>query len=120
MLNKKEKKVMEFLFKRGLNKKSVLIAPQEIINSAMPKYELTEADVDSILNNLVLENYIDLVNSTSKGKLIYCIALKEKGESFARDKQNVKKGTAKKIATTIALAVLSFVVGMILRSIFKK
>lgn len=120
MLNKKEKMVMSFLYKRCVNKKSSLLSPQEIINSLLPKYEISNTELDSILDNLVLENYIELVHSNSKGKLIYCISLKSKGESFERSVQDTKKRTFIKIGSTIIFACLSFAIGLILRAIFKK
>ncbi len=118
MLNKKEKKVMKFLYEKCKDKESSLIAPQEITNYLMPKYEINNVEVDQIINSLVLDNYIDVVHSDSKGKLIYVISLKQKGSSFKRELKHKKKMTYMIIVRTIALAVLSFIVGIILKNIF--
>lgn len=118
MLNKKEKKVMSYLYLKCKGKESSLIAPQEISNYLMPKYEINNVEVDQIINALVLDNYIEVVHSDSKGKLIYCVSLKQKGASFEREKQHYKKTTYLIIVRTVLLAILSFVVGLILRAIF--
>ncbi len=118
MLNKKEKSVMSYLYTKCKGKESSLISPQEISNQLMPKFEINSVEVDQILNGLVLDNYIDVVHSDSKGKLIYCISLKQKGASFERETEHNKKTTYLIIMRTVLLAILSFAVGIILKAIF--
>ncbi len=118
MLSKKEKHLMHYIFNKCKDKDSVLISPEELINCASAKYNLTKIEIDEIIDNLVLENYITMVLSDKKGKPIYCVSLDKKGESFLRDEQNKKKSTVNIILRTVALAVLSFVVGLILKAIF--
>ena len=118
MLNKKERKVMSFLYSKCKDRESSLIAPQEITNYLMPKYEINNIEVDQIINALVLDNYIEVIHSDSKGKLIYCISLKQKGSSFDRERKHRRKTNYMLLVRTILLAVLAFVVGIILKSIF--
>ena len=118
MLSKQEKLVMQYIFDKCKNKSSVLISPDELCNMLAPKYEVGKIEIDEIINNLVLENYITMVLSDKKGKPIYCMSLDKKGESFERDIENSKKTTIKLVVRTVALAVLSFVVGLILKAIF--
>jgi len=118
MLSKKEKQVMQFLYKKCKDKESSLIAPQEISNYLMPKYEINNIEVDQIINGLVLDNYIDVVHSDSKGKLIYCVSLKQKGAAFEREVKHNKKNLYRIILRTVILATLSFAIGAILRAIF--
>lgn len=118
MLNKKEKQVMSFLYAKCKGKESVLIYPQEIANYLMPKYEINNIEVDQIINALVLDNYIEVVHSDNKGKLIYVISLKQKGSSFERENKHRKKTMYMLLARTVTLAIISFIVGLILRSIF--
>jgi hypothetical protein len=118
MLNKKEKKVMDFLFLKCKNKDSCLISPEEIDNYLMTNYEVTTQGVDQIINGLVLDNYIDVVHSDNKGKLIYCISLKTKGQAYERDKISSKKRLFLVIFRTVILACVSFIVGLILKALF--
>ncbi len=109
---------MTYLYAKCKGKESSLIAPQEITNFLMPKYEINNVEVDQIMNALVLDNYIEVVHSDSKGKLIYCVSLKQKGASFEREKEHNRKTTYLIIFRTVLLAILSFVVGIILKAIF--
>ncbi len=118
MLSKKEKFIMYYIFDKCTNKDSVLISPEELQNYALSKYEFTLPEIGEIIDNLVLENYITMILSDKKGKPIYCISLDKKGESFVREEQNKKKNTFNIIMRTVLLAVLSFVVGLVLKAIF--
>lgn len=118
MLNGKEKKVMQYLFDACSGKKSCLVEPDDILNYLLPKYEINNIELDQILNALVLENYIDLVNSDKNGKLVYCVSLKTKGEGFERERKNAKKNVYIILTRTIILACISFAVTLILRAIF--
>ena len=118
MLNRKEKKVMQFLFENCNGKTSALIEPDDILNFLQPQYDVNNIDLEQILSALVLENYIVVVNSDKNGKLVYCVSLKSKGESFERDLQNSKKSLYIKIISTVIFACLSFIVTLILRAIF--
>ena len=118
MLSRKEKQVMRYIYDKANKKDSVLISPDELSNALMPTFDVGAVEIDEIVNNLVLENYITMVMSDKKGKPIYCISLDKKGESFLRDAEDAKKRTWILIGRTIALAVLSFVVGLVLKAIF--
>lgn len=118
MLSKKENSVMSYIYSKCNNCESVLISPNDIATACLDKYDLTAVEIDQILNGLMLDNYIDVVNSDKKGKLVYCITLKQKGASYKRDLEQKKKATMIAISRTIALAVLSFAVGVILKAIF--
>lgn len=118
MLSRKEKILMDYIFGKCSSKDSVLISPDELMNQLRPKYELSEAEVKELVDNLVLESYITMILSDKKGKPIYCISLDKKGESYERDKQNSKKATINLIIRTILLAVLSTLVGVVIKLIF--
>jgi len=118
MLSFKEKKVMSFLYKKCKDKKSCLISPTEIADAMLPKYDLEDVEIEDLVNGLELDNYINVINSDSNGKLIYCISLKQKGKAFERDKKVQKKQWAWWVSRTIILAIISFIVGIILKAIF--
>ena len=118
MLSKKENILMSYIFGKCEGKESVLITPEELLNQFTPKYELSQAEIKELVDNLVLDGYITMILSDKKGKPIYCISLDKKGESYERDRQNEKKNLAKLIVRTILLAVLSTLVGVLLKLIF--
>lgn len=118
MLSKKEQAVMGYLFGECVDKESTLISPQAITTALMPKYELNSIEIDQIINALVLDDYIEAVTSDNKGRMVYCIKLKQKGESYLREKSSAKKTATVLIVRTVLLAILSFIVGIILKAIF--
>ena len=118
MLSKKEHTVMNFIYSKCQNSETALISPTDIATACLDKFDLTAIEIDQILNGLMLDNYIDVVNSDKKGKLVYCITLKQKGASYKRDLDQKKKSTIMLITRTVSLAILSFTVGVILKAIF--
>ena len=118
MLNSVEKAVMFLLYDKCASKESVLISPNQIIIPLIPKFELSQKELDKIINNLIVDGYIDVINSDNKGNPIYCVSLKMKGIAFKRDMLNQRKNNRYLIARTVALAILSVTVTLILRAIF--
>lgn len=118
MLNSLEKDVMFLLHDKCANKESVLISPNQIIISLLPKHQLSVKELDKVINNLILDGYIDVINSDNKGNTIYCVSLKMKGIAFKRDLVNQKKNNRYLLIRTIILAVISVTVTLILRAIF--
>jgi len=118
VLNGLEKAVMLLLYDRCANKESVLISPNQIIISLLPKYQLSIKELDKIINNLILDGYIDVINSDNKGNPIYCVSLKMKGIAFKRELVNQTKNNRYLLVRTIILAVVSVIVTLILRAIF--
>ena len=95
-----------------------LLSIDEIITNMYPKVDLTPEVVQEIVKNLAFDDYIEVVNSDKKGESVYCIALTEHGQAFIRENNNTKRNTRMLIIRTVLLAVLSFVVGVILKAIF--
>lgn len=118
-LNQKEKLVMKFLFDNCLNQPSKLFSAESIINFVLnKKHSLSLYELEDIMVNLQKENYIDFVESDSKNGLTYCVSLKTKGKFFLKDLKRQKRQNSFLIIRTIALAVLSFLIGIILKAIF--
>ena len=109
---------MTYLYDKCKGQDSSLISPQEIINYLMPKFEINANELEQIMNGLVLDNYVEVVHSDSKGKLIYCVSLKQKGASFEREKLHYKKTTYLIVVRTVLLAILSTLIGILIRSFF--
>lgn len=118
MLSKKEKILMSYIFEKCVGKESVLISPEELMNLLMPKREVSQQEIKEMVDNLVLDGYITMILSDKKGKPIYCISLDKKGESYERDRQNERQTLIKLVVRTVLLAVLSTIVGVLLKLIF--
>ena len=118
-LDQKEKLVMKFLFDSCSGKPSKLISAENIVQFALSKkHSLSLYELDDIMTNLQKENYIDFVSSDSKNGLTYCVSLKTKGKFFLKDLKKQKKQNSFLVIRTIALAVLSFLIGVLLKAIF--
>ena len=117
MLSKKEKIVMQYIYSNCQKKGSCLLSSSDISSAVAESCDLSLYEVDEIISNLVLENYITAVNSDKNGRPVYCISLNSKGASFERDRQNQKKQIIKIVIRTVLVACLSFVLTFILKSI---
>ena len=67
------------------------------------------SELNEIMNEYI---YSDLLEA------IYCINICSKGKSFTREEHNIKKSWTTAVVRTVLLAILSFVVGLILKAIF--
>lgn len=118
MLSRKEKELLKYILNVAKDKDSCLVSPDELIHALEPKYSCSEIEIQAFLEGLSQEDYISVVNSDKKGKLIYCISILNKGKSFIREEKNIKKSWRNAIIRTVILAVISFIVGLMLKAIF--
>ena len=118
MLNKNEKIVMKILLNLCKSSNVCLTNHDEIVKQMKSKQYLTRKEVDDILEKLVLEGYIECTITDNRGKRGYCVTILKKGEGFTREEKDNNKILWKRIGITVALAVLSFVVTLVLKSIF--
>ena len=117
MLSKKEKVLMNHIFKKCEDRESILITPEELENKLKPRYDVSRKELEDLLEGLVLDRYITMILSDKNGKPIYCISLDKKGESYERDKEHERKTLIKLVVRTVLLAILSTVVGVVLKLI---
>lgn len=117
MLNKKEEKVLLTLKSLLSNKNSCLLSPTDILRIGGIK-DLNESTLEIVLESLRLDGYIDLVYSDRKGEKIYCVGFKEKGLAYQRNKEIIKRNLRYKFILTVVFAVISFIVGIVLKAIF--
>jgi DNA-binding MarR family transcriptional regulator len=118
MLTRKEKKIMQYILKESGNRDTCLLLPLDIQHALAPKFSVNSIELQALLDGLVQENYINLVNSDKNGELIYCVNILPKGKSFHREQKNIKKSWVGAVVRTVLLAILSFVVGILLKAIF--
>lgn len=120
MLTFKEKYVMQYVYKKCKDKKSCLISPREIISFVADKYVLYPDELEKIMTNLSYDNYIELFKSDKKGSPVFCVSLKMKGEGFYRELTNNKRSLMWIIGRTCVLAVISSIIGVLIRFIFMR
>ena len=119
MLDKKEKFVILYLLEICPNKRSYLILAEQIAEFVSKKYLISTTELDDIMITLAKDNYIDFVVSDSKKGYYYCITLKNKALTLKKDLKKQKQEFCMLIVKTVGFAILSFVVGIILKTIFK-
>ena len=118
MLSRKEKIIMHYILDSSNGKTTCLLSPLDVQHCLEPKYNVNPIEIQALLDGLSQENYISVVNSDKNGELIYCISILPKGKSFNREQKNIKKSWSVAIFRTVILAILSFIVGLILKAIF--
>ena len=118
MLSKQEHEIMNIVYNACVGRDSCLVSPAEILAQIPEKKGYDSEKVEKILRTLELDDYFDMIYSDRKGEPVYCISLHTKGQSFKREKQQDRRKLYFKIGITVAMAVLSFAVGMILKAIF--
>lgn len=110
--------VLQYILKESGNRDTCLLLPLDFEHALAPKYAINQIELQGILDGLVQDNYINLVNSDKNGELIYCISILPKGKSFYREQKHAKQTWVGAVVRTVLLAILSFVVGIILKAIF--
>jgi len=119
MLTFKEKYVMEYVYQKCQGKKSCLISPRDIISYTADKYIIYPDELEKIMTNLSYDNYIELFKSDKKGSPVYCVSLKIKGEGFHRELTNNKRNLLFLLGRTCILAIITALIGVIIRLIFR-
>ena len=79
MQERKEKLVLRYLCKVCVGKKTYLVSPHDIAKEVSNKVILSISEIDEIMTNLSLQNFIDFVVSDGKNGYYYCVKLKKKG-----------------------------------------
>ena len=117
MLTRMENKVMSVLYKECSKKQSILISPIDLLK-IIGTSNLSISKLDKIIKDLSTDGYFDLIYSDRRGEMVYCISLLEKGKGYLRNESVAKRNLVARFMLTIGFAILSFLVGIILRKIF--
>ena len=118
MLNKQENEVMSAVYDMCDGKESCLVSPMEIVSLLPAKRRYTPQKVEQILRSLELDDYFDLIASERKGEKMYVITLHPNGVAYKRTVVQVRRNVTFKIVLSVAGAVVTFVVGILLKMIF--
>ena len=117
MLESAKKKILAFLTKLCKERQSVLISPIDLLNN-LSNIKISQEELEKKVIELSNEGYFDLVYSDRRGEKVYCITLLEKGKSYFRKERIERQNLVKRLFLTIGFAVVSFLVGVILKKIF--
>ncbi len=118
MLNKRETEIMNTVYELCHEKGVCLVSPAELLSMLPPRKGYTEEQLESILGELALDNYFELLASERKGEKMYVISLRANGYAFKRYFAQMKRDAVVKIFWAVASAVVAFLVGVILKRIF--
>lgn len=116
-LSKREQAVMSAVFQLSQGKDRFLVSPQEIIAQLPPRLKCDEERLCHELKSLELDGYFELLESDRKGERVFVVQMKDAGLSFRRSDAVRKRKMYYKIAATVALALLSALIGVLVRSL---
>ncbi len=122
MLNKTETRVMSYIFEKCKGENKGIFTPKELLSALMPKYEITAKQLDVVMSNLALDDYIEYEKKDKNGKIYFLVSLTMRGAAFDRERQSQKNQMVRslmwKLGLTVGGAVLAFLLGILLQRIF--
>ena len=117
MLDRIEKKVVLTLCKELKDRSAILISPLDLLKMVGVE-NLAISRLEKIVSDLKTDGYIDLVYSDRRGERVFCISLLERGKGFLRSERQKRRNLFARLILTIGFAIVSFLVGVILKKIF--
>ena len=124
MLNKTEAHVMSYIFEKCKGENKGIFTPKELLSALMPKFELTARQLDVVMTNLGLDDYIEYEKKDKDGKVYFLVSLTMRGAAFDRERQSRKRQAIKsimwKLALTVGGAVVAFVITILLKKLSGK
>lgn len=113
VLSRKERAVMRVIYQEAEKKNgSCLITPIEIFERLSLDLDIEDTELDTILHNLEIDDYFDLIRSDKKGELVYCINMQKKGLQFARVEKAFKSNLTFRISLAIIMAIVTTLIGV--------
>ena len=117
MLERLESKVLFALCCELKEKDAILISPIDLLKIVGAE-NLSLSRLEKIVKDLSTDGYFDLIYSDRRGETVYCISVLEKGKGYLRSEKQRKRNLFARLFLTIGFAVISFLVGLILKKIF--
>ena len=111
MLNRVESKVMDYIFEKCKGEKKVLFTPKELLAALLPKTEITAKELDIVVGNLVLDDYIESKKGEKDGRAYFVISLTIKGAAYDRERKSIRTSYRKTIVFRVLLAVATAIIG---------
>lgn len=117
-LNKRENEVMSAVFTLSGGKERFLVSPYELSALLPPRARPDEAELERLLYSLSLDGYFEFVESERKGEKTYVVHMREAGMNYRREDYQRKRGVLFRFAVAALGAVITFLVGFLLKAIF--
>ena len=118
MLSKCEDEIMRAVYDLCDGTEGCLISPSEIMSLLPSKRRYSIEKIDTVLHDLSLDGYFDLICSERKGEKMYVINLKEAGFSYKRTVAQRRRDVAFRVTLAFIGALSTFIFGLIIKSIF--
>lgn len=118
VLNKKEKVLMDVIYNAASTKTGqCLITPFEVLSRIPYRVNFREDELEKVMEGLSIDGYFEYEAASKKGETVYLISLKEKGLAYEREKKAARKKIYIRIGTTIAFALLGYLIKVIISAI---
>ena len=119
MINRTQKAIMSAIYKHAADKGGTcLLRPVELLSAIPYSVRFKREDLPAYLKSLQTDDYFELIETDKKGDMYYCFTLHQNGYAVIRQIKNERRQVIFKIVLTVCGALLSFAIGLILRSIF--
>ena len=120
MLNKKEIAVMQCIYGKCKRHNDGCIVSNDFIKQSVPeKYKLSDAKIDSILNQLMYDGYFECTKSERKGENVNVISLMPKGKAFKRELTQRRRELTHNFVWRMIFAAVGAVVGFLMSLMLK-
>lgn len=110
---------MNAVFVLSNGKERFLVAPCELLSVLPPRAGYDEEKLERFLRSLELDGYFELISSDRKGEKVYVVHMREKGLAYKRSDSQRKRTVYFKWGVAAIGAVITFLIGLVLRLIFK-
>ena len=118
-LNRKENEVMNAVYELSCGKERFLVSPSELRAVLPAKGKYDEVSLGRFLRSLALDGYCELIESERKGEPVFVIHMREAGLSYRRQDYQRRRAVCFRWGVAAVGAVITFLVGILLRLIFK-
>lgn len=112
MLSKIEREVMQVLFDLSKEKGTCLVSEKEL-------RKRVECESERVLSALKSDEYIDYLPSMRKGEEMFVVTLLARGRNYPREIRKEKETYLVRLMMAVGGAIVSFLVGLILKSVWK-
>lgn len=98
--------------------RTCLCSSWDFLHFFSPRERMDEGKLEKTLCDLQSDGYLDVVFSERKGERMYVLSLRGDVQAFRRESLQWKRNVCFRVAFAVGGAVLSFLVGMLLRLVF--
>ena len=114
---------MSYIFEKCKGDNKGIFTPKELLTALMPQFEITAKQLDVVMSNLALDDYIECEKKEKDGNLFFLVTLTMRGAAFDRERQSHKRQMLRsvgwKVLLTVGGALLAFLIGLLLNRIGK-